>query len=240
MKIGAEDKKKLYFLVVLGVGALYGVYSTFSGPSSSPTPAPARRDPAAAVDMPVMPEPAETPGKRAPARAARSEEFHPVLRSKRKEDQIDPFQIDPEIKLYKLAKLQEVPPAGSGRNLFQFGSTPVELPKGPEPTVKIAAKLIGPPLVGPPPPPVKPGPPPTPPPAPFNAKYYGVVTQASNGRKRAFFLDGEDIYIRAEGETVKGHFKIVRIGLTSVVLEDTDNKRQQTVPIAEDAPGFQG
>jgi hypothetical protein len=240
MKIGAEDKKKVYLLAALGVGALYGMYSAFSGPSI-PAPKPAApRDPTA-IEQPSLPAPAESAGPAAAPRsrvrnAARNEEFHPVLRSKRKEDQIDPFTIDPEIKLYILARLQEVPAAGGGRNLFQFGATPpVELPKGPEPTVKVAARLIGPPLVGPPPPP--PGPPPPPPPAPFNAKYYGLATAAANGSKRAFFLDGEDIIIKSEGETVKGHFRVVRIGLTSVVVEDTENKRQQTVQIAEDAQG---
>jgi len=83
----------------------------------------------------------------------------------------------------------------------------------------------------PPPPPVKVDPPPV----PFNAKYYGLATAASNGRKRAFFLDGEDIIIKAEGETVKGHFRLLRIGVTSVIVEDTETKRQQTVQIAEEA-----
>jgi hypothetical protein len=237
MKIGAEDKKKLYFLAVLGVGALYGMYSAFSGPSVpayKPAPAAARPDVLSEQSAPSS----ESGPPRSRSRVVRSEEFHPMLRSKRKEDQVDPFTIDPEIKLNILAKLQDVPAAGSGRNLFQFGApAPVALPKGPEPTVKVAARLIGPPLVGPPPPPAPPGPPPVVPPAPFGAKYYGLATQASNGRKRAFFLDGEDIIIKAEGETVKGHFRVVRIGMTSVVLEDTNDKRQQTVQIAEEVQG---
>jgi hypothetical protein len=238
MKIGAEDKKKLYVLIVLGVGALYGLYSNFSGSSvSSSKPAPASHE-QNALDPSYVPTTAEPTAPRAPSRSAgRAEEFHPVLRSKRKEDQIDPFTIDPDLKLYILAKLQEVPAAGGGRNLFQFGpAAPVQLPKGPE-TKVVVAKQYYPPLVGPPPPPVVAGPPPPPPPAPFNAKYYGLVTPNGSGRKRAFFLDGEDIIIKAEGETVKGHFRVVRIGVTSVVVEDTDNKRQQTVQIAEDAQG---
>lgn len=235
MKIGAEDKKKIRALGVLGVilaGSIY--YSFFSGPSVPSTPA----TPAPARDRTALEEtPTSEPEPMAPrARGVqRAEEFHPVLRSRRKEDRIDPTKIDPKIKTYILAKLQEVPAAGSGRNLFQFGAPPPpkqEL-KGPEPVVKVAAKIIGPPPIPSPPPP--PGPAPPPPPIPFNAKYYGLATAASNGRKRAFFLDGEDIIIKAEGETVKGHFRLVRIGATSVIVEDTDSKRQQTVQIAEDA-----
>jgi len=238
MKIGAEDKKKVGILAVLALGALYGIYSAFSGPSApKSTAAPAPPDgTAAAVNVPSISGPAEPAAPRAPARSAtRSEEFHPVLRSKRKEDQIDPFTIDPEIKLDKLARLQAVPAAGSGRNLFQFGAPPpvkAELP-GPETIVRVGK--FGPPLILTAASTADQGPPPPPPAAPFNAKYYGLATSATNGRKRAFFLDGEDIIIKAEGETVRGHFRVVRIGLTSVVVEDTDNKRQQTVQIAEDA-----
>jgi len=239
MKFGAEDKKKLRALAVLGVmlvGAIY--YSFFSGPSTSytpPAPKPAANGPVA--DTSTLPT-ADDAAPRIPSRnAQRAEEFHPVLRSKRKEDRIEPTKIDPRIKLYILAKLQEVPPAGSGRNLFQFGAPPapkaVALPEKAEPKV---ALIIGPPLIDftPKPPPPKP---PEPPPPPFGPKYYGLATTAANGKRRAFFLDGEDIIIRAEGETVKGHFRVVRIGQTSCVVEDTDNKKQQTIQIAEDAQG---
>lgn len=237
MKLGTEDKKKVRMLGVLGVillGAMY--YSFFSGPSvPSSAPAPAVR-PNSIADLPATALAPEPQAVRAPGRSARGDEFHPVLRSKRPEDRIDPTTIDPILKLDLLARLQQVPPAGSGRNLFQFGAPPPkELPKGPEPKVTVA-RLIGPPLLGPadllPKPPVKPA---EPPPVPFSPKYYGLATSAANGRKRAFFLDGEDIIIRSEGETVKGQFRLVRIGATQVVVEDTNTKREQTVKIAEDA-----
>jgi hypothetical protein len=238
MKLGAEDKKKVRMLGVLGVillGAMY--YAFFSGPSV-PSSAPAtavRPNPDAA--LPAIATAPEPQAVRAPGRSSsRGDEFHPVLRSKRPEDRIDPTSIDPTLKLDLLARLQEVPPAGGGRNLFQFGTAPPkELPKGPEPKVAVA-RLIGPPLIGPadllPKPPVKAA---EPPPAPFSPKYYGLATSAANGRKRAFFLDGEDIIIRSEGETVKGQFRLVRIGATQVVVEDTSTKREQTVKIVEDA-----
>jgi hypothetical protein len=240
MKIAPEDQKKVKALGVLGLmllGAIY--YSFFSGPSvPSYTPAPAQR---AAVDNSSSPSAAEEPAPRV-MRGARTEEFHPVLHSKRPENRVDPAKIDPRIQLYRLAKLQDVPPAGSGRNLFQFGAAPppkVEAVKGPEtrvvptmgPNLQLLAAAIA---DAQPKPPVQPV---IPPPAPFTPKYYGLATPTGNGRKRAFFLDGEDYIIKSEGETVKGHFRLVRISATSVVVEDTDNKRQQTVQIAEDAQG---
>jgi len=123
MTMGGASKKQIRTLTVLGVilaGSMY--YSFFSGPSTSYTPpAPATvktaAEPAASESEPAYP--------RAPGRAlGRGEDFHPVLRSKRKEDRIDPDKIDPRIKTYLLAKLQQVPAAGSGRNLFQFGPPP--------------------------------------------------------------------------------------------------------------------
>jgi hypothetical protein len=239
MKIAPEDQKKVKALGVLGLmllGAIY--YSFFSGPSvPSYTPAPAPR---VAVDNSSSPSAAEEPAPRV-MRGARSEEFHPVLHSKRPESRVDPAKIDPRIQLYRLAKLQDVPPAGSGRNLFQFGAAPpkVEAIKGPETHV---APIIGPNLqllaaaiaAAQPRLPVDQV---APPPVPFTPKYYGLASPTGNGRKRAFFLDGEDYIIKSEGETVKGHFRLVRISATSVVVEDTDSKRQQTVQIAEDAQG---
>jgi hypothetical protein len=235
VKIAPEEKKKVQALGVLGLMLLGAIYYAFFSGSSSPSytpPAPAPNRPGGAAT--ANPD-SDDAVPRPTSRSERAEEFRPVLRPKRKEDRVDPATIDPRIKLYILARLQEVPPAGSGRNLFQFGPPPapkaVEL-KGPEPVI---AKVIGPPLIDPNP---KPAPkPPDPPPPPFGPKYYGLATTSASGHKRAFFLDGEDIIIRAEGETVKGHFRLVRIGQTSCVVEDTDSKRQQTIQIAEDAQG---
>ncbi len=134
MKIGAEDKKKVYFLAVLGLGALYGVYSTFSGPSiPSSTPAPAVRD-RTAVDVPSIPAPTESARPAPAALPAARNSTRCCAPSARKIKSIR-FTIDPEIKLNILAKLQQVPAAGSGRNLFQFGAAaPVEFRRGPKPT----------------------------------------------------------------------------------------------------------
>ena len=94
---------------------------------------------------------------------------------------------------------------------------------------------MGPPEAPPPPPP--PGPPVVPPPPPITMKYYGLATKRIDGKKTAFFLDGEDILLATEGMTVKKHYKIVRINAETVVIEDTDVKREQTLKISEDAGG---
>jgi hypothetical protein len=237
MTLGTNDKKKVAILGVLGLGCAYLVYSNLlSGPSGAPSAtAPASRaagNPDASGELP----PAPVPGtKRAGPGGlrGRTEEFHPVLRSKRPEERIDPMSVDPTLKLEVLAKLEAQGPAGAGRNLFQFGVQPVkaELPKGPEP--KVVPKPGAAQQASKEPP--KPAAPPPPP--PINLKYYGYSTQRENGKKTAFFLDGEEILVASEGDTLKRRYRVVRIGTTSVVMEDLESKREQPLPLAEELGG---
>jgi hypothetical protein len=229
MKLGAEEKKKVYALTVLGLIAVYAVWSSFfSGPSvptTATSTAPVKQRAAAAAP--------NGPVRRAPARVT-SEDWHPVLHSDRPEDQIDTSAVDPTLRLDKLAKLQDVPAAGSGRNLFTMSQPPPpELPKHPETIIAVAKPMYGPPPI--PPKPADPGPPPPPPLPPITFKYYGIATVRSDGSQTAFFLEGDNIIIKSVGDTVAGSYKLVRIGSTSAIVEDTKSKRQQTVPLAEEA-----
>ena len=54
--------------------------------------------------------------------------------------------------------------------------------------------------------------------------------------KKAFFLDGEDILVATEGELVKQRYRVVRIGLSSVDLQDTQfpQSRAQQIPLMEE------
>jgi hypothetical protein len=66
-------------------------------------------------------------------------------------------------------------------------------------------------------------------------KYYGYTSPRVGGGKTAFFLDGEEILVAKEGDTLNRRYRLVRIGVSSVVMEDTESKRQQTIPLAEEA-----
>lgn len=248
MKAGLEEKWKVGVLGGLGLLAAVLVYVNVLAPSGAP---PASPRPAAAsvpeetpanvpAAHPAPARPASVPSPRVAARAARpaernrGEEFHPVLHSKNPDEQIDPNTVDPRIRLDLLAKLQRVAPAGNGRNLFQLGPAPPPRPIGPEPIIKIPKRLPGPPeiqqaVVTPT------GPPQPAPLPPITFKYYGLTTVRPNGKRTAFFLNGEEILIRGVGDVVSGSYKLVSIGLTSAVVEDTPSKRQQTVPLAEEA-----
>jgi hypothetical protein len=134
------------------------------------------------------------------------------------------------LRLDILAKLQEVKVEGMHRSIFDFGQAPpppkpVEQVKGP----KAPSPLIGP--APPPPPQTAAAEPPKPqaPPIPF--KFYGYITNQPS--KRAFFMDGDEIHVVREGDVVKNRYKIVRIGVNSVVVEDMQFKSQQTLPLEE-------
>jgi len=240
MKLGAENKKAVYLLAFLGVILAYGLYSNFA-PDSSSTPATAGKT-AVTPAPPIIgtPDTDDNVPARVPGRANANTEFHPVLRSKHKEEQIDPMKVDPSLRLDLLAKLQDESAPSASRNLFQIGQAPVKAddkPKGPEPKILVAKNTMfnfPPPLPEPAPPPP---PPPPPQPPPITVKYYGFATPSVSGHKRGFFMDGENILIKAEGDTLTGHYRVVRLNPTSVVVEDTDSKRQQTLQMTEDAQG---
>jgi hypothetical protein len=224
MKLGANETWKV---VLLGALVLVGGYLKFSDTFSSSSPgAPASKTTAVS---PLAPDtPAAAPARTAQRNRSRgqSDEFHPVLRQKRPEDRIDPAKVDPTLRLDLLAKLREVESASTGRNVFQFGPPPVKVEqlKAPEPKV-IPAQM---PAVA-----ASSGPPVPPPPPPIPLKYYGFSSAPAGSGKTAFFLDGEDILVAKEGDTLKRRYRVVRVNPNSVVMEDTESKHQQTLPLEE-------
>ena len=226
MKLGAEPGK-VAVLAVLLAAAGYVLYTGLIAGDEGP---PAAR-PAAAVQPPAaLTRDLDTPPAAEPRPVAsprsRSLEFRPTLRRSRSEEDIDPFAIDPTLRLDLLAKLQAVTIAGGERNPFQFGPPPA--PKVTEP--KIVPKPFG------------PAPPSEnkseeasskPPPTPIPLKFYGYSSQGRAGARRAFFLDGDEILMAPEGELLKRRYKVVRIGVNSCVVEDVEQKHQQTLPLEE-------
>jgi hypothetical protein len=227
VKVGAEPKK-VAILIGLGVVAAYLVSrNLFSGtaavtPARGTAPAAVRR--LAEASLPAPPE-------REPVRVSRRslEEFRPSLRLRRAEEAQDLSAIDARLRLDLLARLQQVELEGGDRSLFDFGAAP--LPKKPEP--KIVPKE---PAVESRPVEVRANEEArTPPPPPIPLRFYGFTISGRQGPRRAFFLDGEDIYVASEGEIVKKRYKIVRIGITTAVVEDIESKSQQTLPLVAEA-----
>jgi hypothetical protein len=247
MTLGTGDRKKVIALGVLMLGASYAFYdnvlSTPSvGPSTPPAGAVTQRngdlEVASAPVTPTAPAPKSTQPRPLLNRSTKNDEFHPVLRPKGRmgEVQVDPNSIDPTIHMEILAKIQDTKLEGGQRNLFQFGAAPAPEPlKGKEPVVQVVRVYDYPREAPKPAPP--PLPPPPPPPTPPSFKYYGLATKRIDNKRTAFFLDGEDIILATEGMTVKGRWKVLKIGSDSVTLEDAQTKRQQPLAISEEAGG---
>lgn len=240
MKTGAEPKKVAILAALLVTGAVVMYLNVFSGDSETKRPAApaAVAIPAPAPGTYVAPRatPAAAADRRRTAKNNLGSEFKFRQGQAPGEEKPDPATIDPTLRLDLLAKLANVEPPASMRNIFQYGAAPpppapagkpVELPKNP-PTIAINRPALNPP--GPPPPP----PAPTAPPMTF--KYYGYKISKADGRKEAFLLDGDEIIIAGENDSVKrGRYKVVRIGVNSITIEDTQFKSTQTLQLQEDA-----
>lgn len=250
------EHQKAALAVLLPI-AVYMVYTTFlsgDGPAGGPPPASpaATRAPQKLQTIDVAQNSAMAVaggGPRAASpqvlrnNAARrnnsSQEWTPRVGGRRPEDRADPAQTDPTLRLELLARLQNVAATAGGRSLFDFSDAPVKLPDD----VKISPKKGGPksgaPIaaeVKPPEIPVTPsGPPPEPPPPAIPLKFYGFVQ--GQGGKRAFFrLGEEEIFMASEGQLIQARYKIVRIGLSSAMVEDTQVKNNQQSLRLEEIP----
>ncbi|MBK5295317.1 MAG: hypothetical protein JJE04_27020 [Acidobacteriia bacterium] len=233
MTLGAEPKK-MAALAVLLLGAAYSMYvNVFAdapgGPAQSAAPAPARvsQAPAAAAQRTVPSIERD--------RRALSQEWVPTLKPKRPEDVADPMTVDPTLRLDLLAKLAAVSLSGGNRSLFEFSQAP--LPKVPEPKIipKDVAAAKAAELAQAAQTPAAPAEPAKPTAPPIPLKFYGFVS--GGGPRRAFFLNGEDILVATEGQTLQSRYKIIRISLSTAVVEDTQFKSQQTIRLEEPPAG---
>lgn len=235
--VGANRKN----LAILGLLLAVLAYFYFSGDDRPMTPKTVSHEKPGGAPGPVT-------GPRVVRESVRSErnqvrsfrnagEFKPSLKPP-KDEQIDRNSIDPTLHLQLLARLKTVDLEGGSRSIFDFGAAapagPAAKLNGKEPEkIVVQARFIGPKL-----PPEPPKPPPPPPPPPIPLKFYGFVNQTKAGVKRAFFLDGDDIILASEGQMVKNRYKIVRIGVNSAVVEDTQfQNHQQTLPLVEEVTG---
>jgi hypothetical protein len=225
------DRKKIAILGVLVVVGAYVLYTNvFSEPENTQRRQP--RSPLASA-LPGVAAAPQAPVSRPAGRRGESNEFRPRYRNARPEDRPDPNAIDPTLRLDLLTKVQAANATTGTRNLFQFTTAAaMAAARSPEPRI-IPTKPV--PTAAPPPPtPVVAV---TPPPPPINLKYFGYTSSRQGGKKRAFFIDGEEILIGTEGDLVKRRYRVVRIGVNSVVVEDTQNNNTQTLTLPEETAG---
>jgi hypothetical protein len=230
--LGASSKQ-LKVLGVLGLSLVGILIYNFSS-SSTPVPvaanAPMAANPVPLKGMPTAPAAVPRTSRK---QNGRVEDFRPSLKPK---EGTDITKIDPTLHQELLDKLRSAEMKGGTRSVFAFGAAPpppLDITLHPGPTT---------PFIGP----RMPAPPPDPdtnaqriaeekalPPIPL--KFYGYSVRG--GTKRAFFLDGDDIQVAGENELIKNRYKVIRIGVNSVVVEDTQNKHEQKLPLIEELAG---
>ncbi len=237
--LGAEPKKMLFLgIIVLGGGG-YAVWSNMSssdGPSTPPS-RPAASAASESTPRVVTRQVSRTARANQAVSVRTAEEFRPSMKRNRDDPPVDPNTADPTLRLDLLAMLQKGEDTQAGRSLFDFGAAAPIAPVKQEP-VKIVPKFVA---QGP----KQPPPPPTPrelqdrqdaaaPAIPL--KFYGFVNRFKTSDRRAFFMDGEDIIVASEGQMVKNRYKILKVGLTSAEVEDTQyHNHKQTLQIVEEA-----
>jgi hypothetical protein len=218
MRIGLDPKILVGILVVVA-GAIFW-YNTRSDDESTPAAASANRG----VSSPAQPL---APPRVIAPRRTRTTNDDATLRLR----PIDASRgdVDPTLRLDLLARLQNVQPETSGRSLFEVGPAPLSpadqkmlknppvVPKvPPQPAVAVAGPMI-----------------PTEQPLNIPLKYYGFVkTDEKNpGNNQGLFLDGDNIVVGSEGETIMNRYLIVSLTPTSARLEDPQLKKGQTLSV---------
>jgi hypothetical protein len=128
----------------------------------------------------------------------------------------------PRIGLDRLS--QRPPPVAVGRrDIFDFGAPPAP-PVTAAPAVTPPAAMVTMPTPVP-----TPAGPPAPP--PVNVKYIGSV-EAEKGPKVAFFLtEQKEVLTGQVGDTVMNRFKVVRIGIESVDVQDVGSGQLRRIPL---------
>jgi hypothetical protein len=125
----------------------------------------------------------------------------------------------------RLEHLKQPPPepGGEARNPFRFYVKP---PPPPPPPPPVQRPVTQPPRVLQP---TDPGYVPPPPP-PIPLKFIGTAEQGT--KKVAIFSDGRGLPMyAAEGQLVAGQYRLVRIGVESVVMEYPNGTGRQTIPM---------
>jgi len=120
--------------------------------------------------------------------------------------------LDPSLRFDLLRASEDVTYKGTGRNIFRSEAPPPPIPQP-------IAPAINPNVVQAPPPP-----------PPSGLKFYGFAGP-KNGSKKVFLLKGEDIFLAKEGDIVDRRYKVVRVGVSTVEIEDVLTNHTETLPL---------
>jgi len=141
------------------------------------------------------------------------------------EEKFKPIDVkDPALRLDRLERIRKLAYPGMKRNIFSGELPPPPLPAHPVPVQQPSG-----PVLPPPPPALE---------LPF--KFYGLAVDPRSGKRRAFFTNGEDIFIAAEGDTLLTRYRLLRIGNTTADFEEVGSGRHVTLPLEQPPQPPQG
>ena len=120
---------------------------------------------------------------------------------------------DPALRIDRLERIRKLAYPGMKRDLFSGELPPPPVVKTPPPiTPVVPPPVVEPEIV-----------------LPF--KFYGLTVDPRSGKRRAFFTNGEDVIIAAEGDTLMTRYRLVRIGNTTADFEELGTGRHKTLPL---------
>ena len=221
MKVGTENKKQLYTAGALGfvaLLALYPLYNTFFGESGAPRPQPA----------PVIHDvTVGGAGKTVASASNKAVSAPPGFVVGGGPDALNLGKagatLDPTLHMDAMLVTESLRYSGSGRNIFG-GASVVAAPSAKITKAKFEVR----PPAAVAAPPIYSGPPPKP---PINLKFFGTETNTATGVRRAFLLNGDDVFLAYAGDVVQRRYRVISISQNSIQIEDIPNDNRQTLPL---------
>jgi hypothetical protein len=134
---------------------------------------------------------------------------------------------EPQLRLDLLAKLQTETNIGSHRNIFNATPPPAELT--PAQIAAANTRVTTGPNLPPPPPPVQ-----------VPGEFFGTAFRPASGKHFAFFKNGDDVVIVAEGDPFLGNYRLIHIGNDSADVEEISSGRHARVAMVPPATGGGG
>ena len=131
---------------------------------------------------------------------------------------------EPQLRLDLLAKLQKEESLKAHRNIFNATPPPKEL----TPEQKKEAEHRYPTVPSPP----------VPPPVQVPGEFFGyAVRPAPSGKRFAFFKNGDDVLVIAEGDSFFNNYRLIHIGNDSADVEEISSGRHARVAIVQPPAG---
>ena len=129
--------------------------------------------------------------------------------------------LDPALHPEGMLLTESLVYAGSGRNIFLAPGTQVDVAAATKIPTPIATARYVPPVgrTGPPPPP------------PIDLRFFGTATRR-DGKRQAFLLRGEDVFVASPGDIVSRRYQVDTITQTSVEVTDLTNNNTQRLTMS--------